>query len=97
MSVDARNRLQPSLFDRLIDDQRSIGSSRSVARSGARSDTLAMRATEADARSVREIAQAADPSRTDRAATACRSALRPMPSPRREVSSRCAGSTVCPR
>ena len=59
MSVDARNRLQPSLLDRLIDDQRGDrhrpGSSRSL--------TLAMRAADADGRDIGRIEDLADRSR----------------------------------
>jgi type VI secretion system protein ImpF len=60
MSVDARNRLQPSLFDRLIDDQRAY---RHVGGS-AHADHLAMRADEAVARGIRRLSDLVAPARS---------------------------------
>ena len=59
MSVDARNRLQPSLLDRLTDDQRSDRQ-----RGGpARSTTLAMRTADAETRGIAVVGDLADRSR----------------------------------
>lgn len=59
MSVDARNRLQPSLLDRLTDDQRGERSMPAAARPAA----LAMRRTDAESRGIRCISDLADRSR----------------------------------
>jgi type VI secretion system protein ImpF len=60
MAVDARNRLQPSLFDRLIDDQRAHRHTGGTALA----DHLAMRADDAQTRGIRRLTDLADPARS---------------------------------